>query len=296
MIVNIPRRPINELIARYHYEPTAKDIFVEGTLDQTLIKRFLHQSRIYGIGIIPIRLIDVPDRLLLSHEVGSDKGRLTALARYLEAELGFEAAPVRCVVDRDYDSILCPLDRPLSGLVLKTDLSSIEMYFFDAVLLDRALSYLSGAHTVDPMLLLETIGDTLAVVSSIFAASQTLDLNCSRIEVSRCSTYNQATGLRFDSAEYLARYFNKGAAMDRRCDVEEEMVRISDGAPDDIRTWVRGRDFLPLLSFALRNHQGIKSQDCQVSILEEYFKLSIGVDYLQRFPLFKALIGWCANA
>jgi len=294
--LSIPRRQIRELLARYKHEPGTRDIFVEGSLDQSMIKRFLRNSGHPSVGILPIRLIEVPDRLLLPHELGSDKGRLTALARHLEAELGHGVPPVRCVVDRDFDGIIPPPPtESMSSLVLPTDYSSMEMYFFDSERLDGVLSEIRGASGIESSSLLQAIGATLREVSSIFAASYALDLKCGHIEVSRCASFSPSTGLVFDRAEYIVRYLNKGGVMDRREDLEAEMARIKAIAPSDVRDWTRGRDFLPLLSFALRNHGGIGSQECRVSSLKDLFQRATDLRYLQQFSLFRELQEWCST-
>jgi len=285
------RRELNALLERYRREPSIKDIFVEGSLDQTLVRSFLRWRGLASTGVLPIRSIRIPNQLLLDQEYGSDKGRLMALARYLEEELGAGVPPVRCIVDRDFEDLLGVRSVGSSNLILRTDLASMDMYFFNRSLLERVLVDFVGISDLDTDLLLGQIGSVLMTVSVMFAANRSLGLECSHIQLRRCTKYDRESGIRFDDQEYLVRYLNKGAAMGQRREFESEMHRISAMAPTDPRRWVRGRDFLPLLSYVMRKH-GVSQQRCTPSILEGAFTLAADLEYLEKFHLFRTLRCW----
>ena len=283
----LPRRKIEELFDIYRREPGTKDVFVEGHLDQALIKRFFRLNDKSSIGVFRIESIEVPNRYLLPDEMGSEKGRLMALARILEEELG-SLAPVRCIVDRDFDYILKP-DAPVStGLGIATDFSSSEMYFFDHDLLDQVLSGFLRSDEIEPSTLLHNIEHALATASTMFAANLSLGLECGHIDLDRCCEYDNKTGLSFDSEDYLTRYLNKGSAMQQRPQFESEMARIRALAPHDGRRWYRGRDYLALLEYVLRN-SGVNGRLCTQRNLEGAFTMAIDLKYLLQFRLFNTL-------
>ena len=285
-----PRRTIEELLARYRFEPTVKDVFVEGDLDQAVLSRFLRTSGKHASGVFRIETVEVPRYLLIDREYGSERGRLNALARQLEHELG-KTAPVRCIIDRDFDAISGFASDDSSSLVLRTDFSTIEMYFFDSTLLDQFLSDFLRIQNLDPLRLLDGIASALISASCMFAANHSLGLQCGHIKLSRCCHYDRIAGLSFDAEEYMIRYLNKGSAMGRREEFETEIDRIGTLAPDDPRLWIRGRDFLALLAFCLRGH-GIDRELCTQRTLEGAFTIAVSSEYLEQFKLFQALGYW----
>ena len=281
-------------MARYRFEPTVKDIFVEGDLDQAVISCFLRTSGHPTSGVFRIETVEVPNCLLLDREHGSERGRLNALARQLEHELE-EAPPVRCIVDRDFDDVLGATSDGSSSLVLRTDFSTIEMYFFDSTLLDEILSDFLRIQNLDARQLLDGIVTTLISASYMFAANQSLGLGCSHIKLSRCCDYDRMSGLSFDAEGYMIRYLNKGSSMSRRDEFELEIDRIRIVAPDDPRLWIRGRDFLALLELSLRGH-GVDRSLCTQRTLEGAFTVAIGYEYLIQFILFRTLGYWYSTS
>ena len=266
---------------------------MEGDLDQAVLSRFLRTSGKHASGVFRIETVEVPGYLLIDREYGSERGRLNALARQLEHELG-KAAPVRCIIDRDFDAIFGFASDDSSSLVLRTDFSTIEMYFFDSTLLDQFLSDFLRIQNLDPLRLLDGIASALISASCMFAANHSLGLQCGHIKLSRCCHYDRIAGLSFDAEEYMIRYLNKGSAMGRREEFETEIDRIGTLAPDDPRIWIRGRDFLALLAFCLRGH-GIDRELCTQRTLEGAFTIAVSSEYLEQFKLFQALGYWCST-
>ena len=232
----------------------------------------------------------IPSELMQEHERGSVRGRLTALSRTLACELGHEA-PVRCIVDRDYDEVLDPVFDNSSWLLMRTDYSTTEMYFANVLLVEQVFSDFLRMPPVQTEQLLKDIMLALADAASILAANQSLGLKCSHLSLERCCKFDRGSGLRFDSSDYIVRYLSKGAALAHRDDFILEVDRIRSSAPSDGRHWVRGRDFLPLLSFVLKNH-GIDSGQRRLQNLEGAFTLATDAVYLRQFPLFRTLESW----
>ena len=267
---------------------------MEGALDQTVVSRFLRTSGHPTSGVFRIETVEVPNYLLLDDEHGSARGRLNALARQLEHELG-EAAPVRCIMDRDFDAVLGITSDGSSSLVLRTDFSTIEMYFFDSTLLDQVLSDFLRIRNLEARQLLDRIATALISASYMFAANHSLGLECGHIKLSRCCDYDRISGLNFDADGYMIRYLNKGSSMGRRGEFELEIDRIRTVAPDDPRLWIRGRDFLALLELSLRGH-GIDRELCTRRTLEGAFTMAVSYEYLVQFTLFRSLGYWYSTS
>ena len=284
------RKPIGELLARYELEPNLRDVFVEGHLDEVVIRRFLRQSAITATGIFRIESIDVRDELLVADERGSQRGRLMGLARHLDEETDGQA-PARCIVDRDFEALLGAGEPGASRLLLKTDWSTIEMYFFDAGLFDLVLSDYYRVASLDAVMLIQSIAGVLKTASTMFAANQSLGLGCRHLSLAKCCEYSNDSGLRFDHEDYMTRYLHTGAAMARRAEFMSEIDRLLSVAPSEVRLWARGHDLLELLTIVLRN-RGVKPNLCVPEAIERAFTLSVDHGYLKQFALFEGLLGW----
>ena len=285
-----PRRTIEELSARFLLEPQVRDVFVEGHLDQTLVLRYLRQSGRVDGQVYRVEHVEVPREIVLSSERGSERGRLHALAAELEHRSG-ESAPARCIVDRDLDALASEESLVRSNLVIQTDFSTMEMYFFDEELINELCSDFLRMRGLDVACVLREIGTTLRHASLMFGANVTLGLRCSYIDIARCCEYSSDTGLTFDHGEYMQRYLQKGSAWSERDAFMLEIDRLSQGAPNDFRVWVRGKSFLPLLGFVLRSCRA-RRELCTPRSLEGVLTTIAGAGYLSQFSLFDDIGRW----
>lgn len=286
----VPRRRIGELLSQYDLEPGLPDIFVEGHLDEVVVRRFLRQSSIGSTGVFRIESIDVPNALLSDNERGSQRGRLAALSRHLD-KVTDGRAPVRCIVDRDFDSLQGVGNLGASPLLLRTDWSTIEMYFFDRELVESVLTDYYRVTSLDASMLMQSVSEVLKSASLMFAANQGMELGCSHLALAKCCEYSNDRGLIFDHQDYMNRYLNTGAAMAVRAEFQSEVERLRSLAPTNVRLWARGHDFLELLAIALRKH-GVKSRLCVPEAIEGAFTVSVDHGYLRQFNLFKQLLQW----
>lgn len=284
----LARRTISELLARYRFEPSVKDVFVEGRLDEQLIATVLETVPRQTTQILRIEHIDVPNTVLQPHELGSAKGRLQGLAREIESKLG-PTPSVCCVIDEDYDRVLGNNIQPDSALIRRIDYSSSEMYLYDVDLLEEYIDRFAQSDLPRGADLLEQVGEVLVDASSFFAANQSLNLKCGHIELAGLCEYSSSLGFRFQRDEYAERYLNKGSAILRMSEFREESHRILDSAPEDPRLWVRGRDFLPLVGHALRA-SGVEHKHCTPDALQKALVLAADADYLLKFQFFQDLV------
>ncbi len=103
---SLPRRTIDELVARYELEPELRDIYVEGHLDRSIIDWFLSRKNISDVKVYEIDTIEVPAELVEEKSVATgNKGRVIALCCELQDRIR-RTLSVMCVIDRDFDHIL----------------------------------------------------------------------------------------------------------------------------------------------------------------------------------------------
>ncbi len=103
----IERRLIHELVTMYKLEPKIRDVFVEGSLDRSLVDWFLSAGQVKDVSVREIDSIDVPTDLV--EQAGfakNNRGRVLTLARELQSKLNAEASSIACIIDADFDYIL----------------------------------------------------------------------------------------------------------------------------------------------------------------------------------------------
>ena len=257
-----------------------------------VVKSFLSPWLSPDVRVFTIGAVEVPAELLMESESG-EKGRILALARTVDVELGV-AAPVRFVVDNDYDLLWgLPRERyPMT--VLRTDVSSLEMFFFDAAILDRVLSRFCQVEGLDASTLLEELGSALRVASCMFAGSERLALGCHHVPFDRSCSFSRSKGLVFKPEHYMNRYLNASAAMANKAELEAEIRRIETIAPEDPRLWVRGRDYVDLLIFVLGKLRVDREVRSFRTVSRALF-LTGDSSYLSQFELFRSLREWTSS-
>lgn len=98
---DLPRRRLDEVIARYKLEPTLDDIYVEGSFDKKILDKAFSELNIHR-PVYEIDTVDISDETLNKHGLSrGEKQELIALCS--ELDLGKESRVV-CLVDRDMDN------------------------------------------------------------------------------------------------------------------------------------------------------------------------------------------------
>ena len=93
------RRTIDELLTRYEFEPSLKDIYVEGIKDKTIIEEVLFQNGITDVSVFDISSIHIENKNIK----GGNRARVIELASILSEKL--ENTNVVCVIDNDFRHI-----------------------------------------------------------------------------------------------------------------------------------------------------------------------------------------------
>ena len=100
-MIDIDRRTIAELFARYELEPELADVFVEGTFDREILVQSLNEVQ-SGYTFYEIDVIDIPQDILKKHRLScGNKQRVIALARELSTLP--DNVQYQCLVDKDLD-------------------------------------------------------------------------------------------------------------------------------------------------------------------------------------------------
>jgi hypothetical protein len=286
MITEI-RRSIDEIVARYRLEPSLRDILVEGWFDAKLLRWYLQSHRAADIVIYDVSTIDVPVQLLLDKQL-PDNARSRVIYTAIEYcnALGSQALSLTCIIDRDFDlpgtaTINC-------GCLLYTDFSSMEMYLFDDLCLEKALTLGLG---IDAKLGRLIVADVRLILIRLFlirASNVYLGWGMTWYEPWKCLEAVKGT-ITFREDEHIQRYLNKNARARDMQVFKSKLDELSQVEFDDYRRSIRGHDAFEVLAWALC---AATSKDlCEGRALTAIACTSITVGQLDAFPLFQAVKG-----
>lgn len=250
--IPIEQRTIEELVTRYTLHPEFRDIYVEGSSDQTVVEWFLGRNGINDVVVYSIDTVVVPStEVQLRGLENNNRGRVICLSEVFGERIGQVVGSVLCVADTDFDAIL--RIRRESEVLALTDFTSMELYLFDARVVQKFLQLVLGGFPFAAAEVLDALEPVLCELFRYRAANLLLALGLEQLEFTRCCTVSGRT-VRLAADDYLTRYLNKSGVRDR---IEEFMrtaaeVRI-ESVPDR-RQRMHGHDFVRLLGWYIRAH------------------------------------------
>lgn len=283
---DIPRRKIDELIARYKLEPELKDLYVEGNFDMKLFRKITRELNL-NVSVYTIDTVECPASSLMENGLTDNtRSRVVFVAQMLTKTLGDDHAAVRLVADKDFDSILGkPCNR---GLLLMTDCTSLEAYFFDEIkneffFLDSFGLKISASKLHDSM---------LAVLHKLFlarAANVALDWGMQWLEPDKCITVCRGDEIiGFNYHEFERRYLSKNSRLHDRPLFQQKLLEIEPRANGE----VRGHDVFELLAVWLKK-QNIDSNFCDPEVLKTLLFLQTHTQKIIGYSLFQSILSWC---
>jgi hypothetical protein len=246
------RRSIEELVNLYRLEPTLRDIFVEGSSDRLLAEWFLQENNARAATVKEVDFIEIPANLVAAAGLeNNNRGRLVALARELERELGTEGVSVTCLVDSDFDRVLAYANE--CTLVLRTDFTSVEMYFYEPRCIHKFLQLVVHGFPKSAVRVLAELQEVLQDLFLIRIASHMLGWGLGLTQFEKLCTLTDA-GIDFDRAEYTRRVLvaNQRAAQLEQFTFQIEACRQL--LTPDRRNQMHGHDFVALLAWYVRSH------------------------------------------
>src|SRR5438105_4766220 len=122
------RRTLDEIITRYDLNRSFCDVYVEGDADRGILESFFEGLGNLEVVVYDIDTVEIPSAVV--QELGlenNNRGRVIALARTLYKRFGTKSV-VSGLIDADLDYVIGPLET--CPLILLTDYTSMEMYFF----------------------------------------------------------------------------------------------------------------------------------------------------------------------
>lgn len=262
-----PRRSIEELQARYSFEPDLDDIYVEGVFDQEIFSECLTAIGRRDRVVYAIDSVEVDQEILSKYGLTSgNKQRVIALAKELSGLPG--DLKYRCVVDRDLDQWLNKIEPTprLSWL----DCCSIELYFLGTV--ERIVRVAGRAKISNFDEFHRSFIDVLKRLYSFRLADAEMDLKIDWLEIDRFLAAN-SNSISFDHAEYVKRLANKNKFSALRNEYFEKCQYWYGVLNGDPRKFIRGHDFVELVAWSIKAFKGVK-EIATSSAFERFMVLS----------------------
>lgn len=291
---SIEKRTINELIARYEFEPTLKDIYVEGNTDKNLIEWFLTANNLKDITVYEISSVEVPFTLIqeLSNSQNifledNHRGRVITLAYTLDGNTARDLTEnVACIADADFNHLL---ERNYScRLLLFTEYAAIEMYLFDEQLVDKFLNLFIRNFPHSGSTILPAFELILRDLFFLRAANQELKLGASQLDFGICCTAN-GINVQINFDNYVYRYLNGSSLMSRRNEVLEKIEVYKGKRIEEARQTMHGHDFVNLLYWYV-NQIKRPRRDYDKNWFSRGLFACLEVGKLEDKPLFAELI------
>jgi hypothetical protein len=262
------KKKVEELITRYQFEPSIRDVFVEGRSDAALLKKFLQTKNLRHVVVYEISSVEIPAEVVLAAgQPDGVRGRVVYLAFEFDKALPATSKAVSCVADRDYDLLLGRTF--LSPFLLFVDYCCIEMYAFNANALNNLLNAIAPAIGKTGEAVLKELEPLLRRLFLIRAANIGLALNMKWLSSFDNSCTLKNGEIRFDEEDFIKRYLNKNALLSQKDGFIKILAELTAKAKGDVRLFVRGHDFVHVLSWYLREQVSKSSPLYKPEVLEQ---------------------------
>lgn len=252
---DIPRRTIDDLVARYELEPELHDIIVEGQIDREIITRSLSSIGQSSRIVYEIDTIDVPDEKLTQHGFSTGNKQRVIVLAHETAHLP-DNCEFRCLVDRDLDHWLGTMTQ--IKRLLWTDYCALEHYFFSDELLQDILFTTAKCKIKNWVDYIESMIVALRSLYILRLADQELGLNLSWLPIGTCLSLKKDL-VHFDTSEYATRLLNKNSKSNALTDFTICIKKWNKKVIGDHRLHTHGHDFVKMIAWSITQTKGLKS-------------------------------------
>jgi len=249
-------RSLEELVTLYELEPGLRDIYVEGSSDQSVLEWYLDVEGLRRVVVKNIDHVEIPAAMVLGRGLeDNQRGRVIALAHYLDEKFGGSFSATTCVADGDFDHINSKTHG--SKLVLLTDYTSMEMYFFNEESIKKLLKLALPKFPKTAKEVLTEITPVLETLFLVRMANSRLRWGLAGVNHEKCCRILDDR-VDFDSDEYMNRSLRtKGRYIDK-AEFVESMRMSKELLTSDPRLQIHGHDFIGFLTWYIRQHKGFK--------------------------------------
>ncbi|EMY3477542.1 DUF4435 domain-containing protein [Flavobacterium psychrophilum] len=280
------KRKLDELIAIYTLEEELLDIYVEGPTDRFIFENFCEYKEL-DKSIIEIDTIDLSETQELFPDLNlkSNKDKLIALSRILEQNK--IKSKITCIIDRDFDGILFPLEE--NDFLTYTDFSCAESYIFCKKHIEKLtkVGLKNFPHKTD--IIISEVSKVLLGLFILRMINKKFDLNFKFPKIENNMPTNKVTGIcDFNFQQYLDIYINTNKLINQKTEILDFVKLITTQLNSDYRFNMNGHDFIEVLFNYVNKIKN--TPNFKLDNFENALMLSVQPNYLEDYELFK-LIG-----
>ena len=252
-IISIPRRTIDELIARYELAPELRDLFVEGPRDRGFYSWCLEKLGYKQVTVFEIDAVDIPREVLAFHGLRSgNRSRVIALALELDEQFSL-LEHVRCIADSDFDFIFA--FRTFANHLLYTDYSSMDLYSLNDEILEKVLRLGFNIPKADVQILIESMIPILEDLFVVRAANQKLNWGMALTPFTRCCNVNGSV-VTCDVDDFITRCLDSNQRRNERGSFDDVYSELRSVYLTDPRQRIHGHDYFELVGWYLNQRRG----------------------------------------
>ena len=247
--ISLPRRTIEELIARYELEPELRDLFVEGPSDRIIYSWYLRKCGYKQVGVFEIDSVDIPRELLDTYDLHTgNRSRVIVLALELDRNFTSMLEHVRCIADSDFDFILDI--HHYSGHLIYTDYTSVDMYTYKEELLNKLLCLAFDHSDNQARSVFVSMTSVLRQLFIIRAVNKKLDWGMTFPRFTRCCRVRNSKII-FNRGEFVNRSLSSNQRQ-KKADLFGKLYDTLETVMlSDIRKSIHGDDYFELLGWYL---------------------------------------------
>lgn len=281
---DVPRRTLSELAFIYDRYPDSRDIYVEGSFDEFIVRWFAYECDLSEIVIYPINAIEIPDgELIAAGQKANNRQRVVFLAAFLRLKGARRAA---CIVDADFSHLRG--SGPPTVPLYETDYACMEMYFFCESCFTKFLT-LSCRRSHWPV---QTIMDSLASVLQEFflfrCANDDLKWEMDWLDKNVCMAVDGWV-INLNADDFVIRLLNKNGMVGDKAAFDRTVDALRPNLKEDPRCQMNGHDLISLLSWYLRK-KGISGARVQADNVLRSMTMSLDHHALKEESMFQALL------
>ena len=280
---DVPRRKLSELVLIYNLDPERRDVYVEGSFDEAVMKWFIHECDLHGVAVYPITALEIPEcDLIAAGHKANNRERVVFLSEFLSSIAVQRAA---CVVDADFSRFRG--QRPAAPPLYETDYACMEMYFFNPSSFTKFLMLCCNRSDWP----VETIMDSLASVLQEFflyrCANDELGWQMDWLDRITCMSID-GFAINLDVGDFVIRLLNKnGKASDKDafvCSVDGLRPQLM----ADPRHQMNGHDQTSLLTWYIRK-KGVSRERVRAGNVLVCMTMTLDLQALKQESLFSEL-------
>jgi hypothetical protein len=239
-------RTIKEWLVFYSLETSAKNIYVEGSVDQHFIASQLDQHGLTDVVVYDADALNIEyEEFVASGLEDNNRGRIIYFAGELERQSKVDLFNnVVCLVDADFDYLFGTIRS--EKLLVLTDYSAIELYAFSPGVVTKVLTVVFRLRGIDSDSILRGVTEPLLELFLIRATQSELRTSIEMLPIDKCCEITDGK-CTFDTEEYVRRLLNKGGQMSICDRFMETLSKMRERMPSELRRAIHAHDFSAML-------------------------------------------------